>query len=247
MMQILQGKTLLIVEDEEALREPLAQEFNYLGCQVLQAANGKQGFELANQHSIDAIISDIRMPGGDGVELLRNIKQVNHARPVVMLITGFSDLSREDAYHMGAEAIVAKPFDLDDIEAAVARILQPREIRWQQSVDRGKIKHVFQKRCVSMAQATEDRDMALGRGGLFLNIGANPPPLNGRILFDITFDQGDVSGFDGVGIVRWVRSRPDGSSPPGAGVEIESLSDATRASVIRHISNNTQVSFIPKG
>ena len=130
-----------IVEDEVDLREPLATEFESWGCEVFQAGDGKAAFELVQRHKIDAVVTDVRMPGGDGVELLAKIKDLNDAVPVVMLITGFADLSKEDAYDLGAECILAKPFSLDEILAAVRRIVTDRDVRWRGGPNVAEIRH----------------------------------------------------------------------------------------------------------
>jgi CheY-like chemotaxis protein len=69
----LAGKMILLVEDEADLREPISEELMYFGAKVLQAANGQEALRLLEANPIDAIVSDVRMPGGDGVELLKNV------------------------------------------------------------------------------------------------------------------------------------------------------------------------------
>ena len=56
------------------------------------------------------VVSDIRMPGGDGSELLVSIKKFNPLTPRVIFITGYADLPLEEAYQQGTEAIILKPF-----------------------------------------------------------------------------------------------------------------------------------------
>ncbi len=116
------GKTLLVVEDEADLREPLVMIFEELGCKVFEASNGVEGFQIACRESLDLVISDIRMPGGDGIELLKNIKGRGGSTPII-LITGFSPLSAQETAALGAAAILAKPFEVCDLEQAAARIL----------------------------------------------------------------------------------------------------------------------------
>lgn len=117
------GKTLLIVEDEAYLREPLALEFESLGSRVFQASDGVEAFALVKREKIDLVISDVRMPGGDGLELLANIRAMPAPMPVVILMTGFSQCSLAGAPEQGAAAVVPKPFDLDVLQRTVERLL----------------------------------------------------------------------------------------------------------------------------
>lgn len=122
-------KTILVVEDEEYLREPVALALDSLGYRVLQATNGQDGYALVVRECVDVVISDLRMPGGDGLELLARIKSLPGPAPAVALATGFLGLSAEEAYALGAEAILVKPFELDEVEATVERLLTSKSER----------------------------------------------------------------------------------------------------------------------
>jgi two-component system chemotaxis response regulator CheY len=246
MSDLLKNKTLLIVDDEKDLREPLALEFESLGCQVFQARNGKEAFDIVLREKIDAVISDIRMPGGDGIELLKKIKAQNPIFPVVMLITGFTDLSHEEAYHLGAEAVLAKPFDLDAVDAAVVRILTPKEVRWKNSEGNEKVKRCIERTFTALTHAVEIGEIAIGRGGIFVH-GADTPPRGEVVEFQIKFQSGEVLHLSGKGIVRWSRSMKDQDLPRGCGIEFEFLSDEARTAVLELVETSTLVPFIPKG
>jgi CheY-like chemotaxis protein len=246
MTEILKGKTLLVVEDEADLREPLVAEFESYGCRVLEAKNGRQAYDIILSDKIDAVISDIRMPGGDGVELLHRIKALDHDVPVVMLITGFSDLSREDAYDLGAEAILTKPFDLDEIDSAVIRILTPREVRWQAPVDPARIKRKIEHSFTALSDATETGHLKIGRGGLFLHMPDAHPVRGDLVSLNIRFSSGDFLSIEGAGIIRWVRSEDEADLPRGCGVEFEALTDESRAKILAFTESLKIRSYIPK-
>jgi CheY-like chemotaxis protein len=186
------------------------------------------------------------MPGGDGVELLRNIKKLHHAVPVVMLITGFSDLSREEAYHLGAEAILAKPFDLDEIDLAVERILTPREVRWASEVDAGKIKRTVEEKFEGFEQALADGLLGLGRGGIFVRLAADYPIAGQVVGLKIQFTSGDLLVIEGSGVVRWARREEAEGLPKGCGIEFESLSEKTSGKILELTSALEPKPFIPK-
>jgi two-component system response regulator (stage 0 sporulation protein F) len=245
-MENLRGKTLLIVEDEPDLREPLVAEFESFGCKVLQASNGRKAFEIIQNESIDAVISDIRMPGGDGVELLKNIKSLHHAVPVVMLITGFSDLTQEEAYHLGAEAILSKPFDLDEIDETVSRILTPRAELWSRTLQSDKIKASIERSYQDVSDAIAQGELGLGRGGLFISVEENQPHRGTLVSLRITFQNGEILNIDGYGIVRWVRHQAEMNMPVGVGIEFESLPEKTQAEIIQFTEQLKIRPFIPK-
>ncbi len=231
-MNSLIGKRLLIVEDEPDLREPLAIEFQSLGCTVFQAENGKTAFEISKREPLDVVISDIRMPGGDGVELLKNLKAHNHGFPVVMLITGFSDLSKEEAYHLGAEAILGKPFDLDEIGDAVRRILTPREIRWSEPVSSVVMEQIALT-FSSLTAAADAGKVFLGRGGFFLHTEVIKTTPGKNLSFHIRFDEGDILSIEGSGIVRWIRQGNSTDIRKGLGIEFQYLTENARKDVVR--------------
>ncbi|MFT6071091.1 MAG: DNA-binding NtrC family response regulator [Bacteriovoracaceae bacterium] len=110
----LNGKTILIVDDEAGIRELFKEELMDNGAKVLEAESGNKAFEVFKQGGVDAVISDIRMPDGDGVELVKNIKETNSDIPIY-LITGFADYTGNELKVLGIEAIIFKPFDISEV------------------------------------------------------------------------------------------------------------------------------------
>ena len=123
-MTDLKDITLLIVDDEESLRDAMVYDFKRRGFNVLDASNGTQAFEIVKKTKVDIVLTDVRMPGGDGVELLDHIKAYNPELPVVMFITGFADITLEEAYDKGVDAVFAKPFDRKALLTAVMNAIE---------------------------------------------------------------------------------------------------------------------------
>jgi DNA-binding NtrC family response regulator len=121
----LTGKKILIAEDEPDLRELLVEIFADCGAEVLGAENGTVAFALVKQNSFDAIITDVRMPGGGGVELIKNINShyTNQVRPPVFICSAFNDLTPEDLVNMKVIEGFAKPFKRKAMIETVARAL----------------------------------------------------------------------------------------------------------------------------
>jgi len=107
--------TILIVDDENSLRKSLVKNFELEGFCVLSASSGHEALEVVKNQKIDFVLSDVRMPEGDGVELLKNIKMFNDRIPIVLLVSGFSEHSKDEVVAMGAIDLLTKPADIDKI------------------------------------------------------------------------------------------------------------------------------------
>lgn len=228
------GKSILVVDDEPDLREILSDEFQMLGATVETAPNGKTAWEKAKSRNFDLVISDLRMPGGDGVALTKELKRDVEKSPVVVLMTGFADLTAEEAFAIGAEGFVTKPFLLESFRENLQRLMtDPRE-RWSKASATPKV----MARVEDAAYGGRMKE-ALGRGGIFLP-GAE---LHVRVGQEIAFQ---AAGLEGTGIVRWVRS-PGNPEKPGVGVEFLSLSAASLERALSVIQSEKPRAYIPSG
>lgn len=104
---------ILIVDDEDGIRESLTINLELDGFRVLAASCGNDAMEILKTNKIDFIISDIRMPKGDGVTLLKYVKQHYPDLPQVVLISGFSEVNAEEVKKMGAIDLLLKPPSID--------------------------------------------------------------------------------------------------------------------------------------
>ena len=115
---------ILVVDDDAGMREVISDELQAQGYKVIEAANGLQAFELVRSQNIDLVVSDIRMPGGSGIELLENLRALQKAKPAVILISGFPDLSETEAKEKGAIALLDKPFHAEQLVELTANALK---------------------------------------------------------------------------------------------------------------------------
>ncbi|OGR13638.1 MAG: hypothetical protein A2277_14345 [Desulfobacterales bacterium RIFOXYA12_FULL_46_15] len=120
------GKTikptrLLLVDDEEGIRKVLKITLESAGYEVLLAADGETGLDRFIRENPDIVITDIKMPGIDGIELLKRIKNLNPETEVIM-ITGHGDmdLAVKSLQHEAAD-FITKPIDSSDLESAVKK------------------------------------------------------------------------------------------------------------------------------
>lgn len=103
-------RTILVVDDEELIRDLLKNVLELERFKVLEAANARQALAILEKNTVHAVISDILMPGMTGLELLQIMKKRHQDIPVIM-ITGFSgDYTPDDVMAAGADGYFAKPF-----------------------------------------------------------------------------------------------------------------------------------------
>ena len=114
---------ILITEDEDSLRKFVARALRLDGHETREAADGEQGLETLQEDEFDLLLSDIRMPVMDGIELAHRAS-ANYPNLRILLMTGYAE-QRERADDLAAKIIdvVPKPFALPDIRKAVARAL----------------------------------------------------------------------------------------------------------------------------
>lgn len=119
--------TILVVDDEEDLRENIATLIEFSGYKVLTAAGGNEAIKIIKTQQINFVISDIRMPDGSGIELLKAITNKYPGVPVVVLVTGYSELSREEALGKGARDLLLKPIDIVQLESFIEEAIEKQE------------------------------------------------------------------------------------------------------------------------
>ncbi len=118
---------ILIVEDEEKLRRVVELQLRSSGFEVEQAGTAEHGLKLIE--GVDLVLSDLRLPGKDGIEFLKLIRQQNSHIPVV-LMTAFGTVENAvEAMKIGATDFLLKPFSLDHLIAVVNKALELGKLR----------------------------------------------------------------------------------------------------------------------
>jgi DNA-binding NtrC family response regulator len=121
-------KQILVVDDEVNLRRVLSAQLSRDGYEVHTAEDGEAGLAFLKEHHIDLVITDLRMPKVDGMELLRAALRDDPARPVVMLTAyGTVDVAVE-ALKTGAFDFITKPFDQNEVRVIVKKALRTRDL-----------------------------------------------------------------------------------------------------------------------
>lgn len=113
------NKKLLIVDDQHGIRILLTEVFKTEGYTTFQASNGKLALEIVRGESPDLVLLDMKIPGMDGLDILKHIKNINPSIKVIMMTAyGELDMIKETTNH-GALRHFTKPFDIDELRMAV--------------------------------------------------------------------------------------------------------------------------------
>ncbi len=111
-----QGKKILIVDDEEDIVELLAEEFEDCGYNVTTGNSVNQAIACLQKDEFDLILSDFRMPDGNGMDLLTYVNSMESGiRPKFFFLSGYSDIPQEELIKAGALHFFTKPFQLEEI------------------------------------------------------------------------------------------------------------------------------------
>ncbi|MBU1983480.1 response regulator, partial [bacterium] len=137
----MEPRELLIIDDEESLHKVLGECLRARGFTVYSACDGRDGLEIFRQHDgIRVVLTDIRIPGLDGLEVLRAIKQHDPLAQVI-LMTAFSDTKLAiQALRLGADDYLEKPFHLDVLNDILERSFDRQRLgslsyRWQRFIE----------------------------------------------------------------------------------------------------------------
>src|SRR5262245_13235584 len=134
-------RELLIVDDDDALRGMLRELFQDAGYRVWDAPSAEDALELTRDHELDAVLSDVNMPGRSGIELVGELRRVRYDTPVVLMTAFASVSSAVEAMRAGAFDYITKPFENDVAMLAVERAVEHRALveenrRLRAAVDR---------------------------------------------------------------------------------------------------------------
>ena len=117
---------VLLVDDEEEFVKALAERLEIRGMQVEVALNGEQGLRKVRDDVPDAMVLDLKMPGIDGLEVLKRVKK-NHPEVRVIILTGHgSERDRDAAVRAGAFEYLQKPVDIKDLVEVLSRAYKSR-------------------------------------------------------------------------------------------------------------------------
>ncbi|GAF67124.1 putative chemotaxis protein CheY [Bacillus sp. TS-2] len=122
-----QKEKILIVDDQYGIRVLLCEIFKKDGYQVFEAANGVLALEVIHKENPSLVLLDMKIPGMDGLEILKKLKET-HPHIKVIMMTAYGELNLiNEALESGAEAHFSKPFDIDDVRMVIHNSLKNKE------------------------------------------------------------------------------------------------------------------------
>ena len=116
-------RTILLIEDEEAISEPLAAALAREGFEAVVAGTAARGLELFASRTPDLVLLDVMLPDGDGRDLLRRIRDTSRT-PVIMLTARGEEMDRVLGLELGADDYVTKPFSAAELAARIRAVLR---------------------------------------------------------------------------------------------------------------------------
>jgi CheY-like chemotaxis protein/Tfp pilus assembly protein PilZ len=238
--------TVLAVDDEADLLEILAMRFESKGFKVLTASNGVDALKIIKTEKVEIVVSDINMPGGNGIELLDNVKKFDPTIPFILFVSGFENIILAEAFDKGAEAVFSKPFDTNILLEAVLKVTannQEGKRLGQTHRENTMLKMHLKFSDHSQYHSVEIKN--LGRGGFFMALPGVLPQQDSEVTFEFQI-QGSDSKVKGQGKVRWIRTSNRTDSPRGCGVEFVSFEANGKAKIFEFINYLKTKQYIPK-
>ena len=157
------GVEILIADDEPGVRESLAEVLRDAGYEVETASDGSAALRAIEAKDFAVVVTHIRMPGADGLAVLRRAREVS-PQTVVMVMTAHASIETAvEALRAGAADYVLKPELFDDLLAKVERILEHRELVWQTQMLRREIEQHVDLDLVGKSPAMREVGKLLGK------------------------------------------------------------------------------------
>lgn len=123
--QTMSNYSILVVDDDDSIREVLKDYLEQTGYQVTVCADGLKGLDMVKQGSYDIFILDIRLPHVNGIGLIKVARKINPETPIIC-ITAYGDHPEKVAVEESADLVIAKPFQLEELSTGIARLLKEK-------------------------------------------------------------------------------------------------------------------------
>jgi len=115
---------ILTVEDDPAIRRGIVDALTFAGYEILEAADGRDGLDLAVRAQIDLLLLDLVLPGRDGIEILQEVRRVRPTLPIIILSARGEEEDRVRGLRDGADDYVVKPFSVKELLARVEAVMR---------------------------------------------------------------------------------------------------------------------------
>jgi DNA-binding response OmpR family regulator len=119
-----QNRTILVIEDDAAIRRGVTDALRFSGYEVLSAADGREGLAKISAHHFDLLLLDLILPGASGFDLLEHLQRIRPGVPVIILSARGEESDRVRGLKLGADDYVVKPFSVAELQARVEAVLR---------------------------------------------------------------------------------------------------------------------------
>ncbi len=121
-------KRILAVDDEPHMRRLLEISLKQAGYQPVLASDGREALDVIKSQAIDLVVSDLHMPGMNGLELLRTLRETNEHLPFIIVTAQGEIKTAVEAMKLGAADYILRPFDLETLELAITKALSVEKL-----------------------------------------------------------------------------------------------------------------------
>ena len=130
---------ILIVEDDRELNKAVCSFLNHSGYEAIGCLNANDAYDALYENMIDLIISDIMMPGVDGFEFARNVRELNQEIPILFMTARDDIASKQRGFRIGVDDYMVKPIDLDELFLRIGALLRRAKIASSRKLEIGRL------------------------------------------------------------------------------------------------------------
>ena len=135
--------TILVVEDQESARDSLVELLRGEGYDVHEAANGEVGIGKIDQLDLDVVLTDLMMPGADGIAVLKHVRDIS-PQTLVMIMTAHATVETAiEAIRFGAQDYLLKPLVFADVLRKIQNLMAHRQLAWENQLLRREVNDHF--------------------------------------------------------------------------------------------------------
>jgi len=234
---------LLIVDDEPDLREILCAELSFRGYKTIQKSGGFEAIAFLRKHKVDAVLTDLRMDGGSGIDLIQFLREEMPAPPPVIVISALADTAGPELRALGARAVFSKPFAIEALAQAVYDVINPAKGKTGRKHKRFPISFHVEIQTSSDSAPRAGRVLNISHGGVFVALSDFSPSVGDTIHFSIEVPlAAERVRLQGSGIIRWIQAQRDHELPSGFGIEFLPL-EPDSAEILNQLLKAQQIAL----
>lgn len=130
---------ILVVEDDKELNKTVCSFLNHSGYEAVGCFNANEGYDALYDNMFDLVVSDIMMPGADGFEFARNIRELNDNIPILFMTARDDIASKQRGFRIGVDDYMVKPIDLDELFLRIGALLRRAKIASSRKIEIGRL------------------------------------------------------------------------------------------------------------